>query len=274
MVDADKKREYRAWLISAGIHVALFIVVCLTGLFVIVSPAEDRPVDVILYDADAGASGPAGGGDAAPAQAEAAPPPPSFDDVVLDSKVEKLPEITETFTKEPQKQEQFKKEHNAPVAPAVVFSANGNGSGASAGTASGTGFGGNGSGTSGISGTGSGNGAGEGNGGNGDGGSGAGDGTGKGLRPAILPELISAPRPSYPSRLRRRNVEGDVTVTIIVGTDGAVESAEVSSSSGYPSMDKAALQAAYGYRYTPSYNEYGEAVSFTKRIHVAFRITD
>ena len=52
--DSDEKREYRDWLGSLAIHVVIFAIVCFTGLFVVVSPPQEQPLDVSLYDADAG----------------------------------------------------------------------------------------------------------------------------------------------------------------------------------------------------------------------------
>lgn len=260
---SDKKREYRAWTGSLLIHLVIFAIVSLSGLFVIVAPKEDRPVDVMLYDMDAGGSPGSGG---APAPAEAAPPPPapSFDDVVIDNKKEKLPQIEEKFTKEPEKQEQFKQEHNAPVAPVSnpIFATGGTGDG------SGSNIHGSGTGAGSGSGTGTGDGTGNGTGN----GTGDGSGTAKGKRPAIPPTLIAAPEPEYPESLRQKNIRGKVIVSIVVGTDGSVESAEIESSSGHGAMDQAALDAAWGYRYTTAYNEYGEAVSFRKRIRITFKL--
>ncbi|MCR5176586.1 MAG: energy transducer TonB [Anaerovibrio sp.] len=265
----DKKREYRAWCISLGIHVVLFILVSFTGLFAIAATKEDKPVDVTLYDADAGKSAGASGAGSSASAAPPPPAPPSIDDVVIKKKqTEKLPEIEEKFTKEPEKQEEFKKEHNAPVAVNPVFAVgatgNGLGPGIFAGTGSGDGVGNNGNGTGNGSGDGNGNGNGSGN--------GSGDGNGNGIRPAIAPELISAPEPVYPESLRKKNIHGKVIVRITVGTSGGVESAEVISSSGYGEMDQAALDAAWGYRYTTAYNEHGEAVSFRKRVKITFKL--
>ncbi|ORU00437.1 TonB domain protein [Anaerovibrio sp. JC8] len=264
--NSDKKREYRAWAGSLVIHLVIFAIVCLTGLFVVVSPKEDQPVDVSLYDADAG-GGHSGGGAAAAAPAPPAPAAPSIDDVVLDKKKEEiLPKIEETFTKEPEKQEQFKKEHNAPVAPAAVTAPNGTGEG-SGSSLSGTGNGtGNGDGNGNGSGQGTGPGVGSGN------GEGPGTGDGNAKRPAIPPSLLEAPEPVYPENLRQRNVKGQVIVRIVVGTDGDVISADVESSSGYGEMDQSALDAAWGYRYTTAYNEYGQAVPFQKRVRITFKL--
>ena len=156
------------------------------------------------------------------------------------------------------------------MAPTAVTSPignrNGNGESISANSGSGSSNAGNGS-DSGPSGNGNGgssNGSGPGN--------GDGDGNENGKRPAIAPVLIAAPEPVYPESLRQRNVKGQVIVRIVVGTDGSVMSADIESSSGYGEMDQSALNAAWGYRYTVAYNEYGQAVSFQKRIRITFKL--
>ena len=260
--DSDEKREYRAWLGSLAIHVVIFAIVCFTGLFVVVSPPQEQPLDVSLYDADAGGGNRGGGAAAAAAAPPPAPTAPAIDDVVLDKKKEELlPKIEESFTKEPEKQEIFKKEHNAPVA---VTSPNGEGNGTGDSLSP---NGGNGSG-------GEGNGTGSGPSGNGNGGTGngPGNGDGNGKRPAIAPTLIEAPEPVYPESLRQRNIKGQVIVRIVVGTDGEVMIADIESSSGYGEMDQSALNAAWGYRYTVAYNEYGQAVPFQKRVRITFKL--
>ena len=233
-MNPDKKREYRAWLGSLAIHVVVFVIICFTGLFMVVSPPQEQTLDVSLYDVDAGGSN-RGGGIAVMPQPE-----------------DLLPKIEESFTKEPEKQEIFKKEHNVPVA---VTSLNGHGNG-------------NGDNLSSNSGSGSGT-SGNGNGGNGDG---IGNVDNNGKLPVIAPTLIVAPEPVYPESLRHRNVEGQVIIRIVVGTDGSVMSADIESSSCYEEMDQSALNAAWGYRYTAAYNEYGQAVPFQKKIRITFKL--
>lgn len=247
-MNPDKKREYCAWLGSLAIHVVIFVIVCFSGLFMVVSPPQEQTLDVNIYDVDAG-GGNRGGGIAVIPQPSAS----AIDDVVLDKKKEELlPKIEEYFTKEPEKQEIFKKEHNVPVA---VTSPNGHGNG-------------NGDNLSSNSGSGSGS-SGNGNGGNGDG---IGNVDNNGKLPAIAPTLIVAPEPVYPESLRHRNIEGQVIIRIVVGTDGSVMSANIESSSCYEEMDQSALNAAWGYRYTAAYNEYGQAVPFQKRIRITFKL--
>lgn len=249
-MNPDKKREYRAWLGSLAIHVVIFVIVCFTGLFMVVSPPQEQILDVSLYDVDAG-GGNRGGGIAVMSQPSAS----VIDDVVLDKKKENLlPKIEESFTKKPEKQDIFKKEHNVPVA---VTSPDGHGNGNGDNLSSN-----------------SGNGSGSGSSGNGNGGNGVGIGNvdNNGKLPAIAPTLIVAPEPVYPESLRHRNVEGQVIIRIVVGTDGSVMSADIVSSSCYEEMDQSALNAAWGYRYTVAYNEYGQAVPFQKRIRITFKL--
>lgn len=70
------------------------------------------------------------------------------------------------------------------------------------------------------------------------------------LAPA-LPAVVSAAalacaiaQPEYPRIARRAGWEGRVSLLLHIGADGAVKSAQVQQSSGYPELDAAALQAA------------------------------
>lgn len=71
----------------------------------------------------------------------------------------------------------------------------------------------------------------------------------------VSPTLSGTVPAAYPEALRRRGIEGEVQVQMVVGKDGSVESATVISSSGYGLMDKAAVNAAYGYTFSPAYKE-------------------
>ena len=75
-------------------------------------------------------------------------------------------------------------------------------------------------------------------------------------------EVLScrARKSSVGGEIADEGIEGSVQVRMIVSASGSVESAEVSSSSGYRAMDKAAVQAAYGYSFSPALNVYGEPV--------------
>lgn len=55
----------------------------------------------------------------------------------------------------------------------------------------------------------------------------------------------------YPSQSRRLGEEGVATVRVVIGTNGRVTSAEITKSSGFPRLDKAAVESAYKMRCAP-----------------------
>lgn len=63
-------------------------------------------------------------------------------------------------------------------------------------------------------------------------------------------ELISPIMPKYPRASRKRGEEGVVQVEVEVNEEGQVENASVSTSSGFSSLDEAALEAVKSARFT------------------------
>lgn len=96
-------------------------------------------------------------------------------------------------------------------------------------------------------------------------GSGSGEGTGRdeaaAQRPRTPPQLLSGSAPVYPPELEKKGITGTVGLAIVVGSDGGVQSVDVSSSSGQPALDQAAITAAYTYRFEPARNIYDEPVA-------------
>jgi protein TonB len=66
------------------------------------------------------------------------------------------------------------------------------------------------------------------------------------------PSVIDSATPVYPEEARQQQLEGSVRVKVIVGADGLVESAEVLESTGGPILERAAVEAARSYRFTPA----------------------
>lgn len=64
-------------------------------------------------------------------------------------------------------------------------------------------------------------------------------------------EYERAPSVTYPSLSLRLRETGDVLVEVLVDMDGAVVSANVLRSSGYPRLDNSAREAARGARFKP-----------------------
>lgn len=91
------------------------------------------------------------------------------------------------------------------------------------------------------------------------------------LPPSAAPGQRNAP-PEYPAESRRRGEEGIVRLVLRVGPDGRVEAAEVAESSGFPALDRAAVEAARRWRYRPAMQA-GIAVAGTLTTAVHFRLT-
>lgn len=248
-----------AWGLSAGVHVLLFVLVALTGLFAQVSAESEKVLDVALYDVEQAEEGGVSAGDTGGAGREAAVEEITFSNNTA------APEISETYTRQPETQQIYKESKQRDNAEkgekaAVRDTAGGNGQGGS---------------ETGEGAANSGNGGENGNGQGGEKGPGQGKGTKDGAaaqRPKTPPRLLAGANPPYPEDLRRQGIEGAVRVRVVVGKDGSVEMAGVAASSGYPSMDDAAVAAAYRYRFSPALNMYDEPVKCAVSQTVQFRL--
>lgn len=78
-------------------------------------------------------------------------------------------------------------------------------------------------------------------------------------------------RPEYPRGSRQRGEEGDVTLSIEVGSDGLVKSASVISSCGFQELEEAALKAVRKARFTPARSG-SKPVSSTARLTLSFKL--
>ena len=219
----EKRGTYTALSLSLALHVILLLAAGALGLFSIAVPQTgDTPVEVTLYDAGPPAAAAAGDSAAAPAVS-------AVSDVVIVDKT--LPPETP--------QETLKQTSNPQTSAAAP-------SKPSDGTQTGTA----GSGGSDTAGTGTKGGT--------SGTSGGGDAA-PAAPPAPPAERVAASlraeaTPEYPQELIEDDVEGSVTVKILVAADGSVESVKLVTSSGYSAMDRAAIAAGYRFQFNPGDN--------------------
>ena len=220
----EKRGTYTALSLSLALHVILLLAAGALGLFSIAVPQTgDTPVEVTLYDAGSPAA--AGTGDAAPAPAVSA-----VSDVVIVDKTlpPETPQETPKQTSNPQTSATSSKPSDG-TQTGTVGSSGSSGGSDTAGTKGGT------SGTSG----------------------------GVDAAPAAPPappaerveaSLRAEATPEYPQELIEDDVEGLVTVKILVAADGSVESVRLVTSSGYSAMDRAAIAAGYRFQFNPGDN--------------------
>ncbi|HOF03387.1 MAG TPA: TonB family protein [Atribacterota bacterium] len=72
----------------------------------------------------------------------------------------------------------------------------------------------------------------------------------------ILPEIISSNLPEYPHNLRKRNIEGQVLLKVLIDKEGRVAEIFVDISSGYQGFDQAALESVSHWIFCPAiYND-------------------
>lgn len=255
-----QKDKYKAYSISAVLHLIIFVIICLTGLFTRVSPEVPHNIDVDIYEAVDLSDGGGGGGASPPAVDS------SIDSggeaVTFNVETEKLPEIAEEYTREPEKQQQYRQEHHAENVSAKgsnggVASLGGVGSGTGQGVGQGSGHG-NGSGTGNGDGAGSGNGT----------GSGRDEGAAKVAK--VPPRFLGGSNPVYPEDLQDQGIGGTVVLRLTVSADGTVTNVDIAGSSGISQLDKAAVKAAYTYSFAPARNVYDEPVMCIMNKKVVF----
>ena len=225
----ERDGERKALGASLLLHLILFLTAAAMGLFSVANPIGKRPpIDVVLYDegSDAGSSA---AGDSAPAAA----PVVTVDDIVVQDK-NVVPEAVQEQQINAQQNTLRTVQSTAHTVQTGTAGARGSQSGNPSGSASvGTG-----SGTS----------------------TGDSDGTaGLGSAPAPPQERVEASlraeaRPEYPQELIDDDVEGSVTIKILVAADGSVEAVDVASSSGYRAMDRAAVAAGWRFQFNPGDN--------------------
>jgi protein TonB len=89
---------------------------------------------------------------------------------------------------------------------------------------------------------------------------------------AATPIAATHTTPSYPAIDRRLDHEGTVMLTVTIDVNGAVSDASVAKSSGYSSLDVAAVSwVKEHWRYKPAMRN-GNAVAATTQAEVTFRL--
>lgn len=95
----------------------------------------------------------------------------------------------------------------------------------------------------------------------------------QGYGPLTRPRAISGPdsQDRYPRASVRRGESGRTVVKICISANGTVESVEVAESSGYPRLDRAAVDIGWDYVFAPAMRE-GKAVPVCLPYGIKFRI--
>lgn len=78
---------------------------------------------------------------------------------------------------------------------------------------------------------------------------------------------------SYPLMSQRFREQGTVRVRFLIKRDGTVNNAEIMRSSGYPRLDKAAMDAVKTWRFTPA-TEDGKPVDSWYQTELTFKLND
>ncbi len=251
-MSVESSDSRKAWCISIFLHINLFFLVAASGFFLLARPVEEREaIEVVLYEGE----GSQGGSASLSAPATAA----DVLEVAIPTEIH-LPEIQEEYTKHPEHQQEFKQEHQKAEQPVSVPSQ-------AKGTADGAGSGIGGAERNALQGNGQGSGTGSGK-------DTGGEGVPASSEPPAAPRertaaaCIGKGAVTYPESMRSIGAEGTVRIRFYVSADGAIERLEILQSSGYAELDSAAMQAAYGYRFSSGTNPGVFTDSFT------FQLTD
>ncbi len=77
--------------------------------------------------------------------------------------------------------------------------------------------------------------------------------------------------PSYPETARRRGNQGRVIVRVNVSADGEPLALSVARSSGYTTLDEAAIAAVRQWRFVPA-RRFGQPVAAEAEVPIVFRL--
>ena len=93
------------------------------------------------------------------------------------------------------------------------------------------------------------------------------------VRPDELPQMVNKEPPfRYPAALYARKVQGNVLLHLYIDRDGAVipDSTRIEESSGYASLDSAAIKGSQELRFVPA-KLHGEPMAVSLQFPVYFR---
>lgn len=237
----QRDRAAKGLAVSVLLHLLFLVLLGVTALRL----EQRRPPDIIY---DVALIGKPGSSAPAPAAAPAATPavqerpaeqtpPPEPDDIIEEKEQVKEP------TPEPVPQSQPQQEPvQTPSAPTA----------APPSPATGTGDGSIGEGVGDKEQAGKGDG-----GGNGDGIPAASDSI---ESPTVPPSVLSSRAPEYPRAAQSRGTEGTVVVRFLLAKDGGVDDVEIVESSGSAALDRAAMEAAESFTFSPGLDGYGRPV--------------
>lgn len=243
-MDSRNKRLSKAVTAALVFHVLAAAVIGALGI----QNRENLPPRIIEITLDAGGGG--GGGSRASESSGGPAILKDISDIVEKAEHKENLEPEKEQEEIPAAEETEVQEERGRETPAPP-SASGDGGGTAAsgeGTGSGDGQG---------SGEGSGNGSGSGEGEGEGGGSGGGNGEGAGMA-VTAPVVISSVRPNYPRSAINAEVEGVAYVILSVDASGNVTEAVIAGSTGNPALDRAAVEAAYQWRFSPALDRYGQ----------------
>ena len=77
-------------------------------------------------------------------------------------------------------------------------------------------------------------------------------------------------KPEYPKMSQRLNEQGTVVLTVLVKSDGSAGDVEVKSSTGFPRLDRAAMDAVRSWHFNPATVD-GKPVDKTYEVPITFK---
>lgn len=90
--------------------------------------------------------------------------------------------------------------------------------------------------------------------------------------PSANASTLNNPAPRYPTDARRRHEEGTVRLRVVITVEGRVKEIGVAKSSGFDSLDDAALAAVKRWRFVPGMQA-GKPVEAIGFVPIPFRLT-